>query len=109
MEVFNSKEKEGKKIESFPYRGKPLPVKDVKIQWLTQAGPEDSPEYGLRFFTVGPGGEIPIHNHFYMMERRTRRKRRKSWGPMMWSLSRAWNPTAPKMRVIRMVPLSCVA
>ncbi len=66
MEVFNSKDKEGRKIESFPYRGKPLPVKDVKIQWLTQAGPEDSPEYGLRFFTVGPGGEIPIHNHFYI-------------------------------------------
>lgn len=66
MEVFNSSEKEGTKIESFPYRGKPLPVKDVEIQWLTQAGPEESPEYGLRFFTVGPGGEIPIHNHFYI-------------------------------------------
>lgn len=66
MEVFNSNEKEGTKIESFPYRGKPLPVKNVKIQWLTQAGPEESPEYGLRFFTVGPGGEIPIHNHFYI-------------------------------------------
>jgi hypothetical protein len=39
MEVFNSSEKEGTKIESFPYRGKPLPVKDVEIQWLTQAGP----------------------------------------------------------------------
>ena len=38
----------------------------MNIKWLTQAGPEDSPEYGLRFFTVGPGGEIPIHNHFYI-------------------------------------------
>jgi len=66
MEVLNLKDKEEKKIESFPYRGKPLKVKDVTIKWLTQAGPEDSPEYGLRFFTVGPGGEIPIHNHFYI-------------------------------------------
>jgi quercetin dioxygenase-like cupin family protein len=48
------------------YRWKLLEVKDVSIKWLTQAGPEDSPEYGLRFFTVGPGGEIPIHNHFYI-------------------------------------------
>ncbi|MBU2517274.1 MAG: cupin domain-containing protein [Proteobacteria bacterium] len=53
------------KVEQFPYRGKNLPVKDVYIQWLSQAGPADSPEYGLRLFTVGPGGEIPIHKHFY--------------------------------------------
>lgn len=66
MEVFNAKQREESKIESYPYRGKPLKVKDVWIKWLTQAGPGDSPEYGLRFFTVGPGGEIPIHNHFYI-------------------------------------------
>jgi quercetin dioxygenase-like cupin family protein len=23
------------------------------------------PEYGLRYFTIQPGGQIPIHNHFY--------------------------------------------
>ncbi|MGI5836501.1 MAG: cupin domain-containing protein, partial [Chloroflexota bacterium] len=33
--------------------------------WLSQAGPDGAPEYGLRFFTIGPGGEIPIHNHLY--------------------------------------------
>ncbi len=54
-----------KKIERFPYRGEPLPVKEVWIQWVSQAGPADSPEYGLRLFTVGPSGEIPIHNHLY--------------------------------------------
>ena len=53
------------KVEQFPYRGKNLPVRDVTIQWLSQAGPADYPEYGLRLFTVGPGGEIPIHKHFY--------------------------------------------
>lgn len=65
MEISKAAAAEKHKIEEFPYRGKKLPVKDVHIQWLSQAGPEDSPEYGLRLFTVGPGGEIPIHKHFY--------------------------------------------
>jgi len=66
MIVKNATDAQKIKIETFPYRGKPYPVKDVWIQWLSQAGPQDSPEYGLRFFTIGPGGEIPIHNHFYV-------------------------------------------
>ena len=66
MIVKNETDAKKIKIETFPYRGKPYPVKDVWIQWLSQAGPQDSPEYGLRFFTIGPGGEIPIHNHFYV-------------------------------------------
>jgi len=37
----------------------------VWIRWLSQAGPEGAPEYGLRFFTIGPAGSIPIHNHLY--------------------------------------------
>ena len=66
MEILNVNDKEEKKIETFPYRGKPLKVKDVGIRWLSHAGAADTPEYGLRFFRVGPGGEIPIHNHFYV-------------------------------------------
>jgi quercetin dioxygenase-like cupin family protein len=66
MIVKNATDAKKMKIETFPYRGKPYPVKNVWIQWLSQAGPQDSPEYGLRFFTIGPGGEIPIHNHFYV-------------------------------------------
>ena len=66
MDVMNVNDKKDTKIASYPYKGKPLEVKDVWIRWLSQAGPEDSPEYGLRFFTVGPGGYIPIHNHFYV-------------------------------------------
>ena len=66
MIVMNTKNVKKNKIETYPYRGKPYAVKDVWIQWLSQAGPADSPEYGLRFFTIGPGGEIPIHNHFYI-------------------------------------------
>ena len=65
MKVQNANDVKEKKIDSFPYKGKPLVVKDVTIRWLSQAGAADSPEYGLRFFTVGPGGEIPIHNHLY--------------------------------------------
>jgi len=53
------------KIPTFPYRGKKLEVKETYIRWLSQTGPEDAPEYGLRFFTMGPGGAIPIHKHFY--------------------------------------------
>ena len=65
MEVMNAKDRKATKIETYPYKGKPLQVKDVSIRWLSQAGPEGAPEYGLRFFTIGPGGEIPIHNHLY--------------------------------------------
>ncbi len=65
MYVINVNDRKDSKIESYPYKGKPLEVKDVWIRWLSQAGPEDSPEYGLRFFTIGPGGYIPIHNHLY--------------------------------------------
>ena len=67
MDVLNVKDREAKEIKTFPYKGKPLPVTAVSIKWLSQAGPDEtSPDYGLRFFTVGPGGEIPIHNHFYV-------------------------------------------
>ncbi len=67
MEILNAKDVAAKKIESFPYKRKPYEVKDVSIKWLSQAGPDkSSPEYGLRFFTVGPKGIIPIHNHFYV-------------------------------------------
>jgi quercetin dioxygenase-like cupin family protein len=65
MIVRNMKEANETKIETYPYRGKPLEVKNVWIRWLSQAGPKDAPEYGLRFFTIGPKGAIPIHNHFY--------------------------------------------
>jgi quercetin dioxygenase-like cupin family protein len=65
MIVMNANDKPDQKIATYPYKGKPLPVKDVWIRWLSQAGPDGAPEYGLRFFTMGPSGEIPIHNHLY--------------------------------------------
>ena len=67
MRVFNVNAIEARKIESYPYKGIPYEVKGVTIQWLSKAGADkDSPDYGLRFFAVKPGGEIPIHNHFYL-------------------------------------------
>lgn len=67
MQIHHFKDKEEKHITSFPYKGKDLPVKAVTIRWLSQAGPDQSsPDYGLRYFWVGPGGNIPIHKHFYV-------------------------------------------
>ncbi|MCB2226224.1 MAG: cupin domain-containing protein [Desulfarculaceae bacterium] len=54
-------------IEQFPYRGKMYEVKGISVRWLSKCGDDGhgNPEYGLRLFTAQPGGEIPIHNHFY--------------------------------------------
>jgi quercetin dioxygenase-like cupin family protein len=65
MIVMNTADVPKIKIETYPYKGVPRPVKEVWIQWLSKVGPEGSADYGLRFFTVGPGGEVPIHNHAY--------------------------------------------
>ena len=65
MIVMSANDVPDNKIPTFPYRGENLEVKETYIRWLSQAGPEDSPDYGLRFFTMGPGGSIPIHKHFY--------------------------------------------
>jgi quercetin dioxygenase-like cupin family protein len=68
MEIVNGSECEDVKIEKFPYRGKPYDVKGISVRWLSRAGDDGTgyPEYGLRLFTAQPGGEIPIHNHFYI-------------------------------------------
>ena len=66
MFVVKTQDIEDAVIEKFPYRGKMFDVKGVSVRWLSTVGDEGSgAEYGLRFFTVQPGGEIPIHNHFY--------------------------------------------
>lgn len=45
MNVMNVNDKQDQKIESYPYKRKPLKVEKVWIRWLTQAGPEGAPEY----------------------------------------------------------------
>ncbi len=68
MLVVTALECEAKEIKKFPYRGEYLDVKGVDIRWLSSVGAnlaEGTAEYGLRYFTIQPGGEIPIHKHFY--------------------------------------------
>ncbi len=65
MIVKNANDVGEQKMGTYPYKGKPQTLKEVYIRWLSQVGPDGSVEYGLRFFTIGPDGEIPIHNHFY--------------------------------------------
>jgi quercetin dioxygenase-like cupin family protein len=67
MKVLNWKDCEDIRIDTFPYRGKNYDVKGISVRWLSKHGDDGTgyPEYGLRYFTAQPGGEIPIHNHFY--------------------------------------------
>lgn len=67
MIVKNYKDCEDIRIEKFPFKGKMLPVKGTSVRWLSKCGDDGNgnPEYGLRYFTIQPGGEIPIHSHFY--------------------------------------------
>jgi quercetin dioxygenase-like cupin family protein len=67
MQIVNWKECEDKKIDKFPYKGQMMEVKGTSVRWLSKHGDDGHgyPEYGLRFFTIQPGGQIPIHNHFY--------------------------------------------
>ena len=67
MQIVNWNECEDKKIDKFPYKGQMMEVKGTSVRWLSKHGDDGHgyPEYGLRFFTIQPGGQIPIHNHFY--------------------------------------------
>lgn len=67
MDVGNWKDYEETHIDKFPYRGKMHDVIGTSVRWLSKTGDDGNghPEYGLRFFTIQPGGSIPIHNHFY--------------------------------------------
>ena len=67
MFICHFSEVEDVKIEKFPYRGKMHDVIGTSVRWLSRFGEDGhgNPEYGLRLFTIQPGGQIPIHNHFY--------------------------------------------
>lgn len=67
MRIVHYSECENKSISKFPYKGKQMDVVGTSIRWLSDHGDDGHgyPEYGLRYFTIEPGGFIPIHNHFY--------------------------------------------
>ncbi|WP_320169983.1 cupin domain-containing protein [Maridesulfovibrio sp.] len=68
MNAKNVKDVKGTKVQKIGYKGRDCEVKGVTIKWLSKSGQDANgqPEYGLRHFTVEPGGEIPAHNHFYL-------------------------------------------
>ncbi|WP_031485438.1 cupin domain-containing protein [Maridesulfovibrio frigidus] len=68
MKAMHVTDVEGIIVEKIPYKGEVYEVKGVTIRWLSKSGKDANgqPEYGLRHFTVEPGGEIPAHNHFYL-------------------------------------------
>ena len=67
MQVVNWKDVEDVKIDKFPFKGEMFDVIGTSVRWLSKSGDDGHgyPEYGLRLFTIQPGGSIPIHNHFY--------------------------------------------
>jgi len=68
MIAMNTNDVEEVKVGLVKYKGESSEAKDVSVRWLSRVGqdPEGGPAYGLRLFTVGPGGEIPTHNHTYV-------------------------------------------
>lgn len=64
----NAQEMEGAPVTSMVYKGETLEVRGVTIRWLSKAGQDENgtPTYGLRHFTVAPGGSIPMHGHAYL-------------------------------------------
>lgn len=66
MIVKNVYDIEEKQILDFPYKGKKYKVGNTTIKWLTQCCDPQMPSYGLRLFTIGPNGYVPIHNHQYI-------------------------------------------
>ncbi len=67
METIRALDAQDQAITEFPYRGKMYPVIGISVRWLSKCGDDGhgQAEYGLRLFTAQPGGEIPIHSHFY--------------------------------------------
>ena len=68
MYTVNKQDVDGAAVTEIVYKDQTLPVKGVTIRWLSKEG-EDAkggPEFGLRHFTMAPGGAIPMHSHFYL-------------------------------------------
>ncbi len=68
MIAMSASDVEDVKVGSVSYKGASLDAKQVSVRWLSKTGldSQGGPAYGLRLFTVGPGGVIPIHNHSYV-------------------------------------------
>jgi quercetin dioxygenase-like cupin family protein len=61
----NIKDVGEKEVKTFLVKGKQEPVVGTTVKWLSQVGEPTLPEYGLRLFTIKPGGSLPEHQHQY--------------------------------------------
>lgn len=53
-------------IKELKYEGKRLEVQNTWVRWLTHmnlGSDEYQQNHALRYFTIGPKGNIPMHNH----------------------------------------------
>ena len=69
MIVRNLKNVETINIKEIEYQGKKYEVKKGSIKWLVHSdlgGPEYKHNYAIRYFTIGPGGIVPMHSHDYV-------------------------------------------
>lgn len=67
MDVMNYQDLENLPVKEISFKGTPREVTGTGIRWLSRCGDDGTgqPAYGLRYFTIEPGGQIPIHNHAY--------------------------------------------
>ena len=65
MNFGHIKDVPAREIKTFPYKSKSYPVVGTTVKWLSQVGEPALPEYGLRLFTIEPGGYLPVHQHEY--------------------------------------------
>lgn len=69
MIVRNLKDVETINVKQVEYQGKTHEVKKGSIKWLVHSGlggPEYKHNYSIRYFTMGPGGIVPMHSHDYV-------------------------------------------
>lgn len=57
------------RIKELQYQGKSREVKGTSVRWMVHSdlgGEEYKHNFALRYFTVDPGGSIPMHSHDYV-------------------------------------------
>lgn len=69
MIVRNIKDVEVVKVTEVQYQGELHEVKGTSLKWMVHSalgGPEYKHNYAIRYFTIEPGGIVPMHSHDYV-------------------------------------------
>jgi len=69
MIVRNIKDVEAIRAKEVQYQGKAYEVKGTSLRWMVHSelgGPEYKHNYAIRYFTMEPGGFVPMHSHDYV-------------------------------------------